>query len=140
MESRAQLTIISGTANHFHHLVWTTHGIACSVRECGRHEGFRPGLLPHLLSRLLVIKPYSPKEKPRELGQIHDSLDLLMYGELEQTSSVLERFSLATVVIKMRRVIEIRFRGRRRAGPQPQPFSGANRFLGFSAKTGDIFT
>ena len=72
-----------------------------------------------------MIKPYSPKEKPRELGQNHHSLDLLMYGELEQTSSVLERFSLATVVIKMRRVIEIKFRGRRRAGPQPQPISGS---------------
>ena len=78
VESRAQLSIISGTANHFDRLVWTAHGIACSVRECGRHEGFRPGLLPHLLSRLLVIKPYSPKEKPRELGQNHDCLDLLM--------------------------------------------------------------
>jgi hypothetical protein len=72
-----------------------------------------------------VIKPYSPKEKPRELGQIHDSLDLPVYGEFEETSSVLERFSLATVVIKMRRVIEIKFRCRRRAGPQPQPISGS---------------
>ena len=60
-----------------------------------------------------MINSYSPKEKSRELGQNHHSLDLLMYGELEQTSSVLERFSLATVVIKMWRVIEIKFRGRR---------------------------
>lgn len=50
VDSRAQPSIISGTASHSVYLVWTTHGITCSVREYGRHEGFRPRLLPHLLS------------------------------------------------------------------------------------------
>jgi hypothetical protein len=58
---------------------------------------------------------------------------------LEKTNTVLERFSLAIVIVKMRRVIEIKF------GPVGGPAynvnlcPGANRFLGFSAKAGDIF-
>jgi hypothetical protein len=67
-----------------------SHGNAHSVRECGCHKEFKPGLLPHLLARLLVIKSYSLKEKSRELGANHHCLGLLMYAILEKTNTVLK--------------------------------------------------
>lgn len=96
VESRAQLSISSGKEKHFDRLVWTTHGIACSVRECGRHEGFRPGLLPHLLSRLLLIKPYSPKESPENWGRITtvSTCSCRAFGTDQQcTRKILSRYS-----------------------------------------------
>jgi len=74
------------------------------------------------------------------MGQNHDSLDLLMYGILEKTNTVLEKFSIATVMIKMRRVIEIKLGAAGGPAHSVKPCPGANRFLGFSAKTGDSFT
>ena len=83
---------MSGTANHFDSVDWMNHGNARSVRECGCHEGFKPGLLPHLLSRLLMIKPPTAQNKT-ELGQNQQSLGLPIYRKLEKTNTVLERFS-----------------------------------------------
>ena len=51
---------------------------------------------------------------------------------MQKTRALLERFSMFCVMIKMRRVFEIKFRDRRRAGPQRRLMSGTqsvSRFL-----------
>ena len=78
-----------------------------------------------------MIKPCSANEENRK-GSESKSLNLLICRVLQDTNTISARFSLFTVMAKIRRVFEIKFRGRRWAGPQRRLMSGtqlASRLL-----------
>lgn len=58
---------------------------------------------------------------------------------MEKTNIILERFFVATVMIKMRAVTEIKLEAAGGPAHNVDPYPGANRFLNLkSAQTGDF--
>jgi hypothetical protein len=82
------------------------HGNARSVRECGCNGEFKPGLLPHFLSELLVIKPCSPKERRTGAESPKSPSAVCRIHLLGKANISLEGFSKFGIMIKRRRALQ----------------------------------
>jgi hypothetical protein len=85
----------------------------------------------------LVIKPYSPKEKStRAKSPTSRSIKVWKIGKNQHC---IRKIFVATVMIKMRGVIEIKLEAAGGPAHNVDPYPGANRFLNLkSAQTGDF--